>query len=87
MMDFRETDSAGQVNFPRRTIWASFASRSLNLKGASERLGPSVRVLACDDPHLVQGEFFWHGNRYGIGGVQTRDVQIVAKPIPYYTMM
>ena len=87
MMDFANTDSTGQVSFPRCTIWASLASRSLNPQGASERLGPSVRVLACDEDHFMQGEFFWDGNRFQVEGMLTKQIRVVAKPVQHCTMM
>lgn len=85
-MDDKKTDVKGRVNFPRRIIWASLASRALNLESATPRVGPSVWVLACDDAQLMQGEVFWDGTRFGIGP-QTKEARIVAKPVKYCTMM
>jgi hypothetical protein len=87
MIENAKTDAQGRVTFPRRVIWASLASRLLNPQGASEKLGPSVWVLACDETTLMQGEFFWEGKRFRIGGALKEETRIVAKPVKYCTMM
>jgi hypothetical protein len=87
MIESAKTDAQGRVTFPRRVIWASLASRLLNPQGASEKLGPSVWVLACDETKLVQGEFFWEGKRFRFGGLLKKEMRIVAKPVKYCTMM
>ncbi len=87
MIENARTDAQGRVTFPRRVIWASLASRLLNPQGASEKLGPSVWVLACDETKLMQGEFFWEGKRFRFGGVLEKEMRIVAKPVKYCTMM
>jgi hypothetical protein len=86
-IDNKQTDTQGRVAFPRRVIWASLASRLLNPQGASEKLGPSVWVLACDETKLMQGEFSWEGNRFRFGGVLKKEMRIVAKPVKYCAMM
>jgi len=77
-VDFGQTNSQGRVTFPRRIIWASLASRLLNPRGASEKLGPSVWIEACDDRSMM-GEFFWEGNRFSLGGTSARTERIVVK--------
>jgi|SRR5579859_104220 len=86
-IDNKQTDTQGRVVFPRRVIWASLASRLLNPQGASEKLGPSVWVLACDETKLMQGEFFWEGKRFRFGGLLKKEMRIIAKPVKYCTMM
>ena len=86
-IDNKQTDTQGRVVFPRRVIWASLASRLLNPQGASEKLGPSVWILACDETKLMQGEFFWEGKRFRFGGVGKKEIRILAKPVKYCTMM
>ena len=78
-VDSRQTDSQGRVEFPRRVIWASLAARLLNLKGASEKLGPSVWIEACDN-HSMLGELFWEGHRFAPGGPFAQKARIVVKP-------
>lgn len=83
----KQADAAGRVTFPRRAIWASLASRLLNPQGAGEKVGPSVWVLVCDETRLMQGEFFWDGERFRSGGELIKAMRIVAKPVKYCTMM
>lgn len=78
-VDSRQTDSQGRVEFPRRVIWASLAARLLNLQGASEKLGPSVWIEACDN-HSMLGELFWEGHRFAPGGPLAQKARIVVKP-------
>ena len=80
----RRTDSRGRVEFPTRFIWASLVARLMNLQGASERLGPSVWIEACDD-RSVWGELFWDGNRFALGGPGTRTARIVVRPSEHCT--
>jgi hypothetical protein len=77
-VDNRKTDADGRVTFPRRVIWASFASRFLVSQG-SPKLGPSVWIEACDD-HSLLGELFWDGNRFAYNGPLTKTARIVARP-------
>jgi hypothetical protein len=86
-LDNRQTDFQGRASFPRRVIWASFASRLLNYQGASERLGPSVWILACDETQLMKGEVFWEGKRFQFGGPQSTEVRIVVKAVEHCPMM
>lgn len=86
-IESKQVDSTGRVSFPRRVIWASLASRLFNPQGASEKLGPSVWVLACDETKLMQGEFFWEGGRFRVGTALEKKMRIVAKPVKYCTMM
>ena len=83
----KQADATGRVSFPRRVIWASLASRLLNPQGATEKVGPSVWVLACDETRRVQGEFFWDGERFGPGDALIKEMRIVVNPVKYCTMM
>ena len=83
-VDSGQTDSQGRVTFPRRLIWASLASRLLNLQGASEKLGPSVWIEACDD-HSMMGEFFGEGNRFAFGETPIMKACIVVKAAQHCT--
>jgi len=66
-LDNGKTDAQGRITFPVRVIWAPLVSRLLNFEGA-QRVGPSTWVLACDESALIQGEFFWDGSRFQLGG-------------------
>jgi hypothetical protein len=79
-IDYRYTDTQGRVSFPRRTIWASLASRNFGI-GSHEHVGPSAFILACDDSHLKEARMFWDGNPLWDVSAKETKTRLVAKSV------